>query len=52
MLDVLQNDHLQENIFKSRELQGLYRKFRESGYRAGTMHFPPVFVTGLEGVIC
>ena len=27
-------------------LQGLYKKFRESGYRAVTMHFPPVFVTG------
>jgi len=27
------------------KLQGLYKKFRESGYRAVTMHFPPVFVT-------
>jgi len=26
-------------------LQGLYKKFRESGYRAVAMHFPPVFVT-------
>jgi len=27
-------------------LQGLYNKFRESGYRAQTMRFPLVFVTG------
>ena len=27
-------------------IQGLYKKFRESGYRAVTMHFLPVFVTG------
>ena len=27
-------------------IQGLHKKFRESGYRTVTMHFPPVFVTG------